>query len=234
LAATQGMLGVAAFLWLVVAVLRSFWRGRHVAGAVALLGGWISYQVTVQVNFSYLPAAASSWLFLAVAGATWTERQSRVWTPGLPGHVAKRAAITTGAFSLLLVFPALVAPFLADTAYLKAQGVWHASDADAARRDIAMARLLAPGESTYAAYAGDMALDLDGSGQPGPQAHLDDAREAYRTAARLGTFDPAVYRHLALADVRLGRRAEARAAAAEALSLGPFDSRNRSLLEQLR
>ena len=183
---------------------------------------------------SYLPAAAPFWLFLAVAAVTWENGRARVWAARLPGPLAARAVLDACALlPLMLVFPALVAPFLADSAYLLAQGAWHTSDVVAARRDIAKARLLAPGESTYAAYAGDLALDLDGAGQPGPQARWADAREAYGTAARLDSFDPAVYRHLALADQQLGRWAEARAAAAEAVILGRFDSRNRSLLDQL-
>jgi O-antigen ligase len=234
LAATQGLLGVAAFLWMVVALLRSFWRGRRLPGAFAVLGGWAGYQVAVQLNFSYLPSAAPFWLFLAGAVMIWEGSRSQLRAVHLPGPLAAGAALGGIALPLLLVLPALVAPYLADSTYLDAQGAWHAHRIAAARDDIARAHLLAPGESAYAAYAGDLALDLDSNGEPGPGARWVDASEAYGSAAQLGSFDPAVYRHLALVDKHLGRLTEARAAALEAGALGPFDSRNRSLLRQLR
>jgi hypothetical protein len=58
------------------------------------------------------------------------------------------------------------------------------------------------------------------------------ARIAYQDAARLGTYNPAVYRNLALADRALGLRSEGKAAARKAVELDRFDPANRALLAQ--
>jgi Flp pilus assembly protein TadD len=60
------------------------------------------------------------------------------------------------------------------------------------------------------------------------------AADAYVDAASLGTYNPLVYRNLALADINLGRFTEARAAAAKAVELDRFDPANRALLAGLQ
>ncbi|HEY8814256.1 MAG TPA: hypothetical protein VIP57_04035 [Candidatus Dormibacteraeota bacterium] len=57
------------------------------------------------------------------------------------------------------------------------------------------------------------------------------AREAYLSAADLGSFDPSVFRQLAVADEHLGLRAEAIAAAKRSVELNPFDPRNLAVLK---
>jgi len=121
LAATQGLLGVAAFFWLVGGRTAQLLAGPPPTRRIRSLGGWAAYQVTVQLNFFYLPAAAPFWLFLAVAAVTWEDGRGRVWVARLPGQLAVRAALGAGALPLMLFFPAVVAPFLADSAYMEAQ-----------------------------------------------------------------------------------------------------------------
>ena len=58
------------------------------------------------------------------------------------------------------------------------------------------------------------------------------ARIAYGDAARLGTYNPVVYRNLALADRDLGLRSEGMAAARKAVELDRFDPVNQALLAQ--
>jgi O-antigen ligase len=70
-AATQGLVGVAAYAAIAVAFVVAFWRGRSRPGAIALLGGWLAYQVPLQLDFSWLPSAAPAWLLLALAVAVW-------------------------------------------------------------------------------------------------------------------------------------------------------------------
>jgi putative inorganic carbon (HCO3(-)) transporter len=72
-AATQGVVGVAAYLALAAAFVVAFWRGRSRPGALALLGAWLAYQVPLQLDFSWLPSAAPAWLLMAVAVAVWRE-----------------------------------------------------------------------------------------------------------------------------------------------------------------
>ena len=82
-------------------------------------------------------------------------------------------------------------------------------DLPVARVRIAQARLLAPYEPTYAADAGDVALDVRPGSVPSSRADAAAARGAYLDAIRLGTGQPIVYERLATADRALGRTAEA-------------------------
>ena len=109
--ATQGVVGFVAYLWILVAFVRAFWAGRHQGGAVALFAGWVGYQVSMQVDFSYLPTAVPFWLFAAAAVVTWApnvkpgpgcgvpapRRRSgvggRLVCPGGPGHPGRRPAV---------------------------------------------------------------------------------------------------------------------------------------------
>jgi cytochrome c-type biogenesis protein CcmH/NrfG len=59
------------------------------------------------------------------------------------------------------------------------------------------------------------------------------ARLAYKEAARLGTYNPLVYRNLAMADRNLSLKAEAIAAARNAVELDRFDPANQDLLAEL-
>jgi O-antigen ligase len=74
-AATQGLIGAAAYLAVAAAFVVAFWRGRSRPGAAALLGAWLAYQVPLQLDFSWLPSAAAAWLLMAVAVAAWREPQ---------------------------------------------------------------------------------------------------------------------------------------------------------------
>jgi putative inorganic carbon (HCO3(-)) transporter len=72
-AATQGLIGVAAYVGILAMFGLAWWRGRARLGATALLGAWLAYQVPLQVDFSWLPSAAPAWLLMAAAIAIWRE-----------------------------------------------------------------------------------------------------------------------------------------------------------------
>jgi O-antigen ligase len=67
IAATQGILGLAAFAWLCVAFVRLWWRGRNQLLAGGILGACAGYVLTLLVNFSTVPAALPFWIFLGAA-----------------------------------------------------------------------------------------------------------------------------------------------------------------------
>jgi tetratricopeptide (TPR) repeat protein len=142
--------------------------------------------------------------------------------------VAVLAAFVAVAFAIF----AIARPAAADADYLDAVNARRAGDIGHARQAIASAMDLAPEQSVYAAEAGDLALGLHGE-TVGPQPDLSTAIEAYERAARLGSFNPVVFRHLAMADHALGRQAAAIAAARHAVQLSPFDPANLLLLQQL-
>jgi predicted TPR repeat methyltransferase len=81
--------------------------------------------------------------------------------------------------------------------------------------------------------AGNYALNLDQNGDPASNADWAAAREAYQTAARLGSFSPEMFRELAIVDEHLGDHAGAVANARKALELDRYDTASQALLKRL-
>ena len=228
--ATQGVVGFLAYLWILVAFVRAFWAGRHQRGAVALFAGWVAYQVSMQVDFSYIPTAVPFWLFAAAAVVTWAPDLKSARVVAFPRRVAI-PTLAAGSLALAaLAIPAVVLPYLADADYYYSQAAPTLAEARAA---IAQARSFAPYEATYAVEAGNDALNQDANGLPAPDADWAAAREAYETAARLGSYFPETFQNLAIVDEHLGDHAAALAAARRALSLDPYDPDSRALLTKL-
>jgi O-antigen ligase len=221
-AATQGLIGLAAYAWLAVAFCLSLWRGQRDAAAYAVFGAWLGYQATLQLNFTSLSAALPYWVFLAAA--VMLIGVSREWRPGEPVRAWPRAAAALGVpviagFAVYAIVPA----YIADADLLTAVVDDYSGRSGAAAVPARQAQSLAPNDSVYATEAGNIAFE-----------HGDwaTARVAYGRAAELGTFNPAVYRNLAIADRNLGLNREARAAAQRAVDLDRFDPANRALLAQ--
>jgi O-antigen ligase len=222
-AATQGLVGLGAYAFMIVAFIRAFWRGRPNRMALPIFASWLGYQVTLQLNFSAPAAALPFWISAAAAIVSWTP-QPRTVSLGLPD---RRLAIGAGALmvvSLLLVALAWIAvPYIADARLLSAVGADFSGHSDQAVPLARQARELWPRESVYAIEVGNLAFE---------RGDWAAARDAYRDAAQLGTYNPAVYRNLALSDQHLGRLDEAHAAARKAVELDRFDPANRALLAQ--
>ena len=226
-AATQGLIGLAAYALVLAAFVRAFWKGRHREGAVAIFAGWIAYQATLQLNFSALAASLPFWIFAAAAMESWgaTRPGPTSFLPLERGREIFRApAFISIAGLAALAIVGTVFPYLADSHLRVAVSADYEGRADAARTAAAEARDLAPRESVYAVEVANIAFE-----------HGDwvSAADAYADAARLGTYNPLVYRNLALADINLGRYPEARAAAEKAVELDRFDPANRALLAGL-
>ena len=199
MAATQGLPGVAAQLWLLGAIVATFWRRRRRPGAVAFLAALVAYETTLQTGFSWLPASAPAWLLLASATVAWRPDPAPVPAPGV-----RRAGVVAGlgaAAALLAAGLALATlPVAADTRFRSALAAQARGQHAVALRDLAAARRLAPEESVYAAETGDVLLDVDRTGAPGPAADPAAARAAYQDAVRLGDVRPEVRERLAVAD----------------------------------
>jgi hypothetical protein len=200
------------------------------AGAVAIFGGWIAYMVAIQFDFSWIPTAIPFWLLTACAVVTFTPHVEPVRTAAFPRRIAAPALAAATAALIAVLVPAVVIPYLADARYYATQA---APDLQAARATIAQARQLAPYEATYAVEAGNYALNLDQNGSPASNADWLAAREAYESAARLGSFSPEMFQVLALVDAHLGDHAAAVVAARRALELDRFDPASRKLVESL-
>ena len=222
-AATQGLVGLGAYAFMIVAFIRAFWRGRRNPVAVPIFAGWVGYQVTLQLNFSAPPAAMPFWIFAAAAIEMWTSERRIVSLP-LPRW---RIAVGAGAVMIALLVAVgtawIVLPYIADARLLRAVGADFSGHPDQAAPLAKEARDLWPRESVYAVEVGNLAFE---------RADWAAARSAYMDASQLGTYNPAVYRNLALSDQHLGRLDEAHAAARKAVELDRFDPANRALLAQ--
>jgi O-antigen ligase len=229
-AASQGILGLLAYIWILVAFVRAFWKGRYLRGAVALFAGWVAYTVSIQFDFSWIPTSFPFWLFAAAAIVTWAPDLKVVRVAEFPRRIAVPALAAGALALLLLMIPAVVMPYLGDADYYATQA---AADLGQARATIAQARSLAPYEATYAIEAGNYALNLDQNGNPASNADWTAAQEAYQTAARLGSFSPEMFRELAIVDEHLGDHVGAVAAARRALELDRYDTNSQKLLKTL-
>jgi tetratricopeptide (TPR) repeat protein len=229
-AATQGVIGLLAYIWILVAFVRAFWKGRFQRGAVALFAGWLAYAVAIQADFSWIPASVPFWLFAAAAIVTWSPKLEPVRLAALPRRVAV-PVLAAGSIALIAsLIPGVVLPYLADADYYATQS---ALNLEQARATIGQARQFAPNEAVYAIVAGNYALNLDQNGIPASNADWAAAREAYQAAARLGSFSPATFQELAIVDEHLGDHAGAVAAARRALELDRYDPRSQALLRTL-
>lgn len=229
-AASQGVIGLLAYIWILVAFVRAFWRGRYQRGAVALFAGWVAYVVSIQADFSWIPTSVPLWLFAAAAIVTWAPGVEPVRLAQFPRRIAVPVLAASSIGLIALLIPAVVLPYMADANYYATQT---ASDLQQARATIAEARQFAPYEAVYATEAGNYALNLDQNGIPASNADWAAAREAYQAAARLGSYSPEMFRELAIVDEQLGDHAGAVAAARRALELDHYDPASQVLMKKL-
>ena len=226
-AATQGLLGAAAYLWILLSVALAFWRGRRNQGAAAAFAGVVAYQLWAQANFSWVPAAVPYWIFLGAAVAVWQGELPATNALRLPRPAALGVAVVAGLGIIGLAAAGALRAWSADAHFQTGLSAEARGDLGAAHTALAQARTLAPQESQYAFEAGRVAVASTGPG------HWLAAREALTDAERLGTYYSAVYYDLALCDIQLGRRTEAIAALRQALKLSPGDPGIVGLLRQL-
>jgi O-antigen ligase len=214
-AATQGLLGLAAWAWLMVAFVLVLYRAK----AWVLLSAFVAYQVVLLVNFTALSAAFPFWIFAAAAMHSAGAAVPRA------AVIPRPALLVGGAAAVLLVVPGVGLPLIAD------QRLQQAVDADVARQPRASAAApaadahwLQPQESVYAVEVGNIAFEW---------GDWAAARTAYDRASQLGLFNPTAYRNLALADQHLGLKQEAVTAARRAVYLDRFDPVNQALFAQV-
>ncbi len=220
-AATQGLLGLAAYIWMLVAFVRAFWTGRRSPGAIGAFAAFVAYQATIQLNFTALASAFPFWIVVAAGVVTFgavkpTRLVVLAWRAPL-----LTAAVLVAATLVVLAVPAVALPYAADVQLRQALDAGSPADAQTAAT---LAANLAPEESVYQVELANIAIE---------RHDLNKARAAYLEAIRLGTYNPFVYMNLALVDIQLGRRVEALAAAKRAVELNPFDPASQALVAQL-
>jgi O-antigen ligase len=224
IAATQGILGLAAFAWLGIAFVRLWWRGRKQMLASGVLGACVGYLLTLLVNFSVVPAALPFWIFLG-AGAVILQGDAESRAPARPHHRRPLGLVAGLLAATLLSVVAIGLPAMAEAKLHDALIASAGGDRGRAASLAADARGLQPQEQLYAATAGNLAVTA---------ADWTAARDAYMTAAKLGSFDPSMFRQLAIADDHLGLHGEAIAAAERSVELNRFDPRSLAVLQAVR
>ena len=223
-AATQGLLGLVAYLAILVALARSVWRSDRDDLQVAAFAVVVAYQVSLQLNFTALGAAFPYWIAVAAAVTLWNNPAARLAaTPRSKPTVRATAGVSAIAIAALAA-GVVVLPYIADTRLRDAVGADFGGRGEAARAAATQASALVPYESVYQVEIGNVAFE---------RGLWAEARPAYLSADRLGTYNPRVLRNLALADRNLGLTAEALAAARRALALDRFDPANQALVDQL-
>lgn len=232
IAASQGLLGLAAAVSIAVVAVRAFWKRRRELQSVALFGGFVAYATYLLFNFSYLPASLPLCIFAGAAIVVWrpgTPIEIRC-PPGLAGRILAVGVVGIAALSAVAL---VAAPYGADVAYRKGLDALARGQRQETETLVEGARQLAPWQSTYAVAAGSLALNLDAKGQPAPNANWSVARADYMSAARLGTESARAYRYLAISDATLGLQEEAVAAARMAVQLDQYDPANQAELRLL-
>ncbi len=203
IAATQGLLGLAAIGWILLILVRGAWRSRFAGDAGALTAACIGYTVWVLFNFDWVPATGAFWL---LAGTAWSAVRAveaeQVGSPALVAPTTHGPNVWRSglAIALALVAVALgVFPLLADTWYL--QG----------RADLSV--LVDPLQARYH-WALGQNLVAQGSVARG----VDELRRA----ADLGETEPDLYVELGDREAQLGRLADARRDYGRALQIDPY------------
>ena len=222
IAATQGVIGLAALGWVLVTLVRAAWRWRFADSSWlqiawlnrawtwrssdsigALLAACLGYSVWVLFNFDWAPATGAFWL---LAGTAWSgvrasEAEERSPTAGGQEPSPPRKNLrSVGALILaaaVVWFGAL--PVLAD--------VWYYSS----RLDLAV--VADPLQGRYH-WAYGKSLIATGSTNRGLSEML--------LAASLGESDPQLYVDIGDTEQGLGHTVEARAAYRMALTIDPF------------
>lgn len=222
IASTQGLIGVAAYLWLLAAFGLAFRHDRAHRETFALLAGLVAYEAMLQVNFTAIGSALPFWIFAAAAMHSFRAVQT---ASPLRITVPKTAVLRWGAVALssAAVVTVVIVPVIADLSLMAAVDADYVGDGGGAKTAAERAHDLAPEESVYTVEVANIAFERN---------DWKDARALYTRASQLGTFNPMVYRNLAVADRALGLMDEAHAAARAAYELNRYDPVNQALLAQ--
>ena len=198
IAATQGVLGLAALTSVLVVLALGAWRGRAERNVAGLAGALAGYSVWVFFNFDWAPATGAFWL---LAGTMWAGVSP---PPPIGGRVGVRGLSWQPALAAVLALatiPLAVLPVLADVWYLRG------------RADLAV-RV----DPLQAQYRWSLGQGLVARGD------LAAGVTELQRAADLGETEPSLYVELGDHLAQLGRRGEARRAYQRALEVDPFYS----------
>ena len=200
-AATQGLMGLAAMGWVLLVLVMAGWRRRRSADVGPLIAACAGYTVWVLFNFDWAPVTGVFWI---LAGTAWSEIRTEEVASGVAdvrvGWSAPTLLRTAAALGLAVAAVELGAmPLLADVWYL--QG----------RTDLSVVV-----DPLQARYRWGLGQTLVAQGQ------LARGVDELKRAAAFGETTPALYVELGDREAQLGRLDEARTAYRRALEVDPF------------
>lgn len=223
IAATQGVLGLAALAWVLLTFFRGLWRWRFVESVGPLAAACIGYSLWVLFNFDWVPTTGAFWLLAGIAWSAVRAAEAATAaspaTTGLQSHSALlgseaplgsrggtrlapnvrfTASIAALALAVAVVWLGAM-PALAD--------IWYFQN----RSDLSV--VVDPLQGRYHWVLGQSLISLWSTSRGLDQMKL---------AGKLGESDPQLYVDIGDAEQRLGRLADARAAYGMALRIDPF------------
>lgn len=204
IAATQGVIGLAALGWVLVVILISAWQRRLDSQVAGLAGALVGYSVWVWFNFDWAPATGAFWL---LTGTLWSAAKP-MDSPDNPAsagpkstdsrdYPAFRSALAIVLAALAVVLSAF--PILADALYVHG------------RSDLAVQ--VDPFQAEYHWALGEGLI---------ARGDLAGGVAELRSAADLGETEPGLYVELGDRETQLGDRAAAKAAYRRALEIDPY------------
>jgi O-antigen ligase len=202
IAATQGLVGLAALMWVLVVFFRGAWANRFARNVGPLAAAGIGYSVWVLFNFDWAPATGAFWL---LAGTAWSGVRAAETVGTEPVGTTRASAAPTSVRSLAAVALAVVAvwlgvlPILADAWFYKG------------RLDLAVA--YDPLQARYHRVLGESLVG---------QGSLTKGVNELRMAGQLGETDPALYVELGDAERRVGKSSQAIGDYKRALEIDPY------------
>ena len=206
IAATQGIVGLAALTGVVVAIGIVAWRGRAELNVPGLAGALAGYSVWAFFNFDWAPATGAFWL---LAGTLW----SATLPPPVGGRVGGRGLSWQPLAAVALVVVAVllaVFPVLADVWYLKG------------RADLAVR--VDPLQAQYHWSLGQGLV---------AKHDLRGGIAELQRAADLGETEPSLYVELGDRQAQFGDLDAARSAYRRALAIDPYYTPARQRLSAL-
>jgi hypothetical protein len=204
-AATQGLLGLAALAWVLLTLFRGLWRWRFFESVGPLAAACIGYSVWVLFNFDWVPATGLFWLLAGTAWSAVASPDSARLGPTAPFASQDSARLGpkvrfAGAVGLATVVVGLgLMPLVAD--------IWYYQN----RSDLSV--IVDPLQGRYHWVLGQGLVAIGSTSRGLDQMKL---------AGRLGESDPQLYVDIGDAEQRLGQSADARAAYRMALVIDPF------------
>jgi len=187
-AATQGVLGLAALGWVFFVVFRTAWKGRSEPYVAGLSAALVGFSVWVAFNFDWSPATGMFWL---LAGALWSAASPSPRGGQRAGVRNPVLVVWQPALAVMLAMAAIefaVFPVLADVWYLKgradlsvkvdplqAQYHWALGSIDELRRAAALGET----EPGFYVTLGDRELQLGNRAK---------ARSAYQRALEIDPY----------------------------------------------